>query len=228
MAGADLGAAESVAVTVLEVNASVLAEHSSYAWNKAVTRVRCNAPGCGTVLEAASTDEAVLVFARHQAQQLPVPAPSAEASEPVATKPPAGPETPEPETAPELVIEPVGEPVVPTIAEEAAGPVADAPPAKATRRNTKALTATIAELRKDDRVLAAFSTPRYGSFTIEGTVLQGGAGQDRNQLIVGGWLINTGERASKHLQELTILAEAGQNPFTFEPVPPLPEHVGIG
>lgn len=103
----------------------------------------------------------------------------------------------------------------------------DAPPPKI-RRDTKALTATIAEIGKGDRVRAGFNHPRYGVFTLEGTVTKGGAGQDRNQLMVGGWYINLNERAAKHLHELEILAPAGKHEFAIPKPSEASEHVGIG
>lgn len=97
-----------------------------------------------------------------------------------------------------------------------------------TRRDTKALQATIAELKKGDRVTAFFKHPRYGEFAVEGTVLKGGAGLDRNQLMVGGWYINLNERAAKYLQELIVVATAGNHEFEIPKPSETTEHVGIG
>ncbi len=111
---------------------------------------------------------------------------------------------------------------------EAALAVADKAAAPKIRRDTKALTATIAEIKKGDRVSAGFNHPRYGYFTVEGTVVKGGTGLDRNQLIVGGWYINLNERAQKHLCELGILAPAGKHEFSIPKPSELTEHIGIG
>lgn len=75
---------------------------------------------------------------------------------------------------------------------------------------------------------ATFSHPRYGIFTVEGTVIKGGAGQDRNQLMVAGWHLNLNARAAKHLHELDILAPAGKHEFAIPKPSELTEHVGIG
>lgn len=96
------------------------------------------------------------------------------------------------------------------------------------RRDTKALTATIAEVGKGDRVTAFFKHPRYGEFAVEGTVTKGGAGLDRNQLMVGGWYINLNARAAKYLQELIIVAPAGKHEFAIPKPSELTEHIGIG
>ncbi|HEX9088083.1 MAG TPA: hypothetical protein VF867_11205 [Arthrobacter sp.] len=247
-------------MTAVEIVAGILAEHSTFAWNRASTRIRCGADGCGAVMDASGDADAIIMFARHQAQQLPaaaavaVPsAPAPEPAEPPAVEPATEPDSPEPDPeghpletalsepvlieAEEGAEEPpaaVPEATVPKEAAEApaetaqAGPAADATAPKKARRDTKALGATIAELKKGDRVLAVFNTPRYGSFSLEGTVIKGGAGQDRDQLIVGGWLINASARAAKHLQELTVIATAGNHEFEIAPMPPLPEHFGGG
>lgn len=254
-------------MTAVEIVAGILAEHSTFAWNRATTRIRCSAEGCGAVMDASGDTDAIIMFARHQAQQLPVagaepePSPTPEPAQPPAPEPVNEPDSPEPhpeghpleaalsepdlieaeEGAEELIEAPV-EPPVPEATDpgdaaeaqaepERSDPAAEAPeaaPAKKARRDTKALGATIAELKKGDRVLAVFNTPRYGSFSLEGTVIKGGAGQDRDQLIVGGWLINASVRAAKHLQELTVIATAGNHEFGIAPMPPLPEHFGGG
>ncbi|MFB9713972.1 hypothetical protein ACFFPI_07360, partial [Arthrobacter methylotrophus] len=115
-------------------------------------------------------------------------------------------------------IQPAGEPM----------DTVETPTAPKVRRDTKALAATIAEINKGDRVTAFFKHPRYGEFGVEGTVIKGGAGQDRNQLMVGGWYINIGERAAKHLQELVIVATAGNHEFDIPKPSESTEHVGIG
>lgn len=99
--------------------------------------------------------------------------------------------------------------------------------ATAARRNVKELTATLADIKKGARVRAVFLTPRYGHFEVTGTVIKGGAGQDREQLIVAGWLLNAKDRPGKHLQELELLAVAGDHEYPIEPSA-APEHVGIG
>lgn len=200
--------------------AAVLAVHTGFLWNKAGTRIRCTAEACATVLDVPAgpgTGDAALAYARHQAEQLSdpfdinaepdVPAP-AEHPEPTAPPEPVAPEEPEPE--------PAGEPVTETAA-----------PAKI-RRDTKALTATIAELTKGDRVRAGFNHPRYGVFSVEGTVTKGGAGLDRGQFMVAGWYINLNERAAKHLHELAILAPAGKHEFAIPKPSEATEHIGIG
>jgi hypothetical protein len=198
--------------------AGILSEHSSFTWNKSRTRIRCNSAGCAAVLDAADGEpDAVTAFATHQAEQLP--------------EPPALVPLPAPAPAESEVEPPAQE--LPAVEEGAASPEADAseqPPAKAAkvRRDTKALTATISELKKGDRVRATFNTPRYGQFTVEGTVLKGGAGLDRNQLSVAGWYINLNERATKALHDLSILAVAGKHEFAIPPVTLLSEHIGIG
>jgi hypothetical protein len=216
----------------IDAAAIVLAGHAAYTWNKAGTRVRCNGQGCGTVLEApGGEDDAVLAFARHQAEQLPEPAPAvppvpaAVASDEPAAPDPATDATPVTEAAvtdespadPEP--QPAGEPMEAAVAEK---------PAPKIRRDTKALQATIAELKKGDRVTAFFKHPRYGEFAVEGTVLKGGAGLDRNQLMVGGWYINLNERAAKYLQELILVATAGNHEFEIPKPSEATEHVGIG
>lgn len=219
----------------IDAAAVVLAGHSSYAWNKAGTRIRCNGEQCGKVLEAPGGDDgAILAFARHQAEQLPEPviaqAPAAASAAP--EEAPAAPasEPAEPEqSAPDVVVEdpttepdpePSGEPMETADEETAKAPKI--------RRDTKALAATIAEINKGDRVTAFFKHPRYGEFAVEGTVTKGGAGLDRNQLMVGGWYINLNERAAKYLQELIIVAPAGRHEFDIPKPSEATEHVGIG
>lgn len=222
----------------IDAAAAVLAGHASYTWNKSGTRIRCNGDACGTVLESPEgEDGAVAVFARHQAEQLPepsipvqiTPAPVVEAEEPVPAA--EAPAVPEAELAPEtssltspVITEPAGELMEPALAE----PVTEEKVAPKVRRDTKALTATIAEINKGDRVVAGFNHPRYGQFTVEGTVIKGGAGLDRNQLIVAGWYINLNERAAKHLHELSIIAPAGKHEFDIPKPSESNEHVGLG
>lgn len=220
--------------------AAVLTEHATFTWNKAGTRIRCNGDNCGAILDAPDGPDGITAapaFALHQAEQLPYPFdPDVEAVAHEEDKPqvietlavsPAEPAvheaaaveqtetTPEPETA--------GEPMEAALAE-----TVPAVPATKIRRDTKALTATIAEISKGDRVSAGFNHPRYGQFTIEGTVVKGGAGLDRNQLMVGGWYVNLNERAAKYLQDLVIVAPAGQHEFEIPKPSELTEHVGIG
>ena len=220
--------------------ATVLTEHGTYTWNRAGTRIRCSGESCGAILEAPDGPDSpavIAVFARHQAEQLPelpVPeaAPRAAPAPPVIEDPrpedTTVPEASEPVAdtaqaiaapAPEQESEPAGEPMESAV-EEKAAPKA--------RRDTKALTATIAEINKGDRVAAGFNHPRYGQFTVMGTVVKGGAGLDRNQLSVGGWYINLNDRAAKHLQALTIVAAAGQHEYAIPKPSELTEHVGIG
>lgn len=218
--------------------ARVLAEHATYTWNKAGTRIRCNGDSCGVILDAPDGPEGITAapaFALHQAELLPDPfdpdaepeAPAApeEQAEPPVIEAPADPavheaepdatsSTPEPESAGESM--------------ETAAPETAVEPAPKVRRDTKALTATIAEINKGDRVSAGFNHPRYGQFTVMGTVLKGGAGLDRNQLSIGGWYLNLNDRAAKYLQTLTIVAPAGQHDFTIPKPSELTEHVGIG
>lgn len=223
---------------------TVLTEHGTYTWNKSGTRIRCNGESCGVILDAPEGPDSTAVtgvFARHQAEQLPEPA-VAEAAPPVQPEPvieaPAEPETiapavdsepaleaePAAPTEPVIETEPAGEPVEPKTPDTEA----EAAPAPKVRRDTKALTATIAEIAKGDRVRASFNHPRYGMFTVEGTVLKGGAGLDRNQLSVGGWYINLNERAAKYLQELIIVAPAGKHEFAIPKPSEATEHIGIG
>jgi hypothetical protein len=220
----------------VDAAAVVLAGHAAYTWNKAGTRIRCNGEECGTVLEAPGGEgDAVLVFARHQAEQLPEPEPREVLIVPAATaepEPTAGSDVEpdvEPEPVPDVVAdavalepdpEPAGEPMDTALADTAKAPKI--------RRDTKALQATIAELKKGDRVTAFFKHPRYGEFAVEGTVLKGGSGLDRNQLMVGGWYINLNERAAKYLQELILVAPAGKHEFEIPKPSEATEHVGIG
>lgn len=211
----------------IDAAAVALAGHATYTLNKAGTRIRCNGEECGTVLEAPGGEEdAVLVFARHQAKQLPEPV-AAQAPAVVLPAPEAEPAEPEPaaddvaaeESTTEPDPEPSGEPMEPAVEEK---------PAPKSRRDTKALGATIAGIKKGDRVTAFFKHPRYGEFAVEGTVIQGGAGQERNQLIVGGWYLNIGERAAKFLQDLVIVATAGNHEFEIPKPSEANDHVGIG
>ncbi|MET4143859.1 hypothetical protein [Arthrobacter sp. UYCo732] len=218
----------------IDAAAVVLAGHATYTWNKSATRIRCDGAGCGTIVDADNEDVAIILFARHQAEQLPEPqVPSVAvlpAPDPVRDVPDI-PETiaPEPVTPtddpqhePDLPeLEPAGEPM------ETAVETLPEVPTKV-RRDTKALTATIAVLKKGDRVTAGFNHPRYGRFTVLGTVLKGGSGLDRNQLIVGGWYINLNERAAKYLCELNIIETAGNHEFEIPKPSELTEHVGIG
>jgi len=224
----------------IDAAAVVLAGHATYTWNKSATRIRCNGDSCGTVIDAPGGEEdAVLVFARHQAEQLPVhvPVPSVPAVMPTET--PLKIETP---TAPEVDLATEPEPVSDIVGADdenpsepepqtAGEPMESAVEEKTVpkiRRDTKALTATIAEINKGDRVTAFFKHPRYGELAVEGTVLKGGTGLDRNQLIVAGWYINLNERAAKYLQELVIVAPAGKHEFTIPKPSEMTEHVGIG
>lgn len=203
--------------------ADVLTRHSSYTWNKSRTRIRCNDTDCAAVLDTPDGEpSAVMAFALHQVDQLP---------EPATLELPPAPESPA-DTAPK--------PVEPASADDETAPEdggdaddADEPQEKASatpkfKRDTKALTATIAELKKGDRVRATFNHPRYGQFDVEGTVLKGGAGLDRGQLSVAGWYINLNARAAKALQDLVVLAVAGEHEFAIPKPSDLPEHVGIG
>ena len=203
--------------------AAVLGVHTGFVWNKAGTRIRCTAEACAAILDVPAgpgTGDATLAYARHQAEQLPEPFDIDVPEEPATDEAPAPTEPAAAQPEPEPVPEPDPEPIDP-----AGDPVETAPKI---RRDTKALTATIAETGKGDRVRAGFNHPRYGVFTVEGTVTKGGAGQDRNQLMVGGWYLNLGERAAKHLHELEILAPAGQHDFAIPKPSEATEHVGIG
>lgn len=212
--------------------AKTLAGHPGYKWNKAQTRIRCSGAACEDILDVPAgpdSGEDVIVFARHQADHLPDVEPT--------TVPDPEPETtPEPADLPEQNLatepgqdpEPAGEEPMEQALSEAALAAADPTTAPKTRRDTKALTAMIEEIKKGDRVSATFSHPRYGMFTVEGTVIKGGAGQDRNQLMVAGWHLNLNARAAKHLHGLTILAPAGKHEFAIPKPSELTEHVGIG
>lgn len=214
----------------VEAAAEVLAGHATYAWNKSATRIRCNGAACGTVLEAPGDEEAaIILFARHQAEQLPeppiLPRP---VTEPVALPVEALTITGVPEnpaSAPDLADaevqpEPEGEPMDTDVDEVTTAPKI--------RRDTKALAATIAEINKGDRVTAFFKHPYHGEFAVEGTVIKGGTGLDRNQLMVGGWYINLNARAAKFLQDLVIVAPAGKHAFAIPKLSEPPEHIGIG
>ncbi|QOT19576.1 hypothetical protein [Paenarthrobacter sp. YJN-5] len=231
----------------IDAAAAALAGHSSYAWNKAGTRIRCNGEGCADILDVPAgpdSGDAVAAFARHQAEQLPAPEPvhikDQAPEQPVAEvecaadyAPAVDPEhDPEPEG--EQDTEPAGEPMEQALSEttlarhDAREAEADHAAGPKLRRDTKALTATLEEVKKGDRVSATFDHPRYGIFTVEGTVIKGGAGQDRNQLMVAGWHLNLNARAAKHLHRLTILAPAGKHEFAIPKPSELTEHVGIG
>lgn len=208
----------------VDAAAVVLAGHATYTWNKSATRIRCNGETCGTVLEASGGEEAAtLVFARHQAEQLPEPV------IPEMIVAPAAIVEPEPAPAPDVAVDAVAlEPDTEPAGEPMDTALADPTKAPKIRRDTKALAATIAEIKKGDRATAFFKHPRYGEFAVEGTVLKGGAGLDRNQLMVGGWYINLNERAAKYLQELIIVAPAGKHEFEIPKASEATEHVGIG
>lgn len=221
--------------------AEALAGHPGYKWNKAETRIRCIGESCEDILDVPGgpdSGDAVAAFARHQADHLPdvediyVPDPEPE-PQPATSAPEAAPEPPsDPENNPEPegdqdTEEPAGDTVEQALS-EAALAVADQATAPKIRRDTKALTATLEEIKKGDRVSATFNHPRYGIFTVEGTVIKGGAGQDRNQLMVAGWHLNLNARAAKHLHVLSILAPAGKHEFAIPKPSELNEHVGIG
>jgi hypothetical protein len=217
----------------IDAAAVVLAGHATYTWNKAGTRIRCNGEECGTILEAAGGDDgAVLAFARHQAEQLPEPVMDPMAS--VAAAAAVEPEAQEHQTTNESAAEPEPAPAAVDLIAPDPEPsgermeTMETTSAPKIRRDTKALAATIAEINKGDRVTAFFKHPRYGEFAVEGTVIKGGAGQDRNQLMVGGWYLNINERAAKHLQELVIVATAGNHEFDIPKPSEATEHVGIG
>lgn len=218
----------------IDAAAVVLAGHASFTWNKSGTRIRCNGEDCAAVLEApGGEDGAVLAFARHQAEQLPEPV---IVQAPAAVLPPARAEAAavseaepaEPEQSGPDVDEPTTEPDPKPAGVHMETAVEEPATAPKIRRDTKALQATIAEINKGDRVTAFFKHPRYGEFAVEGTVLKGGAGLDRNQLMVGGWYINLNERAAKYLQELIIVAPAGKHEFDIPKPSEMTEHIGIG
>lgn len=208
-----------------------LTRHSSYTWNKSRTRIRCNNTECAAVLDTPDGEpSAVMAFALHQVDQLPVPVHPEHPPTTVATEVPA-------DTEPDLGTEPEPESLEPTSVDdepaqedddEAGDQQETTAAAPKFKRDTKALTATIAELQKGDRVRATFNHPRYGQFDVEGTVLKGGAGLDRGQLSVAGWYINLNARAAKALQDLVILAPAGKHEFAIPKPSDLNEHVGIG
>lgn len=85
----------------------------------------------------------------------------------------------------------------------------------ASRRDIKTLTAVIAETQEGDRIRAGFSTPRYGEFTVEATVV---AGPDQT-LTVGDWPVAKAGKPSKGLQEIVILASSGKHPYAVGAVP---------
>jgi hypothetical protein len=93
----------------------------------------------------------------------------------------------------------------------------------APRRDIKELTATIADLGVGDLVEGSFATPRYGHFTIEGTVLQG---MDRKTLSVGSWHLNSDDKPAKALTALRILAKAGEHDKAIYPGSEASEHFG--
>lgn len=215
--------------------AEALAGHPGYKWNKAETRIRCIGESCEDILDVPgglASGDAVAAFARHQADQLPdvediqVPDPEPE-PQPATADPETGPEPTDDTENDQDTEEPAGDTVEQALS-EAALAVADQATAPKIRRDTKALTATLEEIKKGDRVSATFNHPRYGIFTIEGTVIKCGAGQDRNQLMVAGWHLNLNARAAKHLHVLTILAPAGKHEFAIPKPSELNEHVGIG
>lgn len=203
-------------IDFVDAAAEVLAGHATYIWNSSRTRIRCQGAGCAVILDAPDDEEATLAFARHQAEQLPPPSAENPALHSIQSAPPhhvveATPDTSNTEDSNGETMATAVTETVPKI-----------------RRDTKALAAIIAEIKKGDRVTAYFKHPRYGEFAVEGTVLKGGAGLDRNQLIVGGWYLNVNERAAKHLQELIVVARAGKHEFDIPKPSESSEHVGIG
>ncbi|APX00384.1 hypothetical protein [Arthrobacter sp. QXT-31] len=59
----------------IEVAAALLAEHSTFTWNKARTRIRCNATDCDAVMDAHDGESgAAAAFPWHQSDLLPVSA----------------------------------------------------------------------------------------------------------------------------------------------------------
>lgn len=93
----------------------------------------------------------------------------------------------------------------------------------APRRDIKDLIATIAGLGVGDLVEGTFGTPRYGRFTIEGTVLQG---MDRKTLSVGSWHLNSEEKPARLLLTLRVLAKAGEHDQAIFPGSEASEHFG--
>lgn len=84
--------------------AKTLAEHPGYGWNKAQTRIRCSGAACAEVLDVPAgpdSGEDVIVYARHQADQLPD-------VEPTRVPDPEPEPTPEPADDPEQDLEPEG------------------------------------------------------------------------------------------------------------------------
>lgn len=85
----------------------------------------------------------------------------------------------------------------------------------AARRDVKAITAALADVKAGIRVRAGFRTPRYGDFTVTAEAI---AGLERGQLTAGSWLLGTAGKPSKHLQSLEIITvdSAAGAPETME------------
>jgi hypothetical protein len=146
----------------IDAAAVVLAGHATYTWNKAGTRIRCNGEECRAIFEApGGGGGAVLAFARHQAEHLPTPVlPEARIPDPVVvSEEPGTPETPA-ITEPTVELEPANPVPDEQIGEHLETEVEEK--ITKTRRDTKALAATIAEINKGDRVTAFFKHPVMG------------------------------------------------------------------
>lgn len=91
------------------------------------------------------------------------------------------------------------------------------------KRDINQLTETISGMKVGDLVRASFKHPRYGTFIIEGAVVQG---RTRNQSNVGSWLLQDEGKAHRYLQELVVLASAGNHDRAAKPVSEAPEHFG--
>lgn len=144
------------------------------------------------------------------------PAPAAETQTEEATTEP----DPEPGTAPEP--EPSRGPA-PADPEPVSGPKPELPaPAEDAAARPRA---DVTGVKAGDRVHAVFSTAKQGVFDMEATVIEG-LGKD--QLVVGSWLLSSDGTASAHLQEVTVIAEAGSHDKRVAPGSSAPEHFGTG
>ncbi|MCC3292931.1 hypothetical protein [Arthrobacter sp. zg-Y1110] len=74
----------------------------------------------------------------------------------------------------------------------------------AVRRDVKAITAVLENLKAGERVRAGFRSPRYGEFTITAAAVKG---IERGQLTAGSWLLGTAGKPSKHIQSLEVIAD---------------------
>lgn len=234
--------------------ADVIEKHPSFTTNKAGDHIRCDGEECRTIIDLGSLPAEQLYFSHLALQLSPVdeelnqlrgllaripvmlsklPELTLEigesealryiASELDAMGVAAGlmqaPSTEDPCPLPAL---PAAD--IPTPAQE---PKEEKTPMAAARRDVKALTAAVEPIKKGDRVAATFKAPRYGNFTVEGTVVKA-VGPEHRQFNIGSWLLSSEGKPSKFLQSVEILAVAGEHEHAIVPGSDAPEHIGQG